>query len=323
MTTETAPPVTAPRRIDFATSDPVEARDFLDQAYGGRLQVRTAAETSWQVSLNRLDAGSFSSAVARLPADLTFDMVRRDELVIDTLLAGSLRLDHGKSSDRFGPGDVCVGNHPGVEGVSRSQEAHIHAVTLSQDLLADVAGTAPAAPAQFLSLAPTAGGAARWRATSHLVDDLLAEPETAASPLLIGPAARLLAATALAVFPNTLLPPPAPADRTDGHPGTLRRAITFIESNCDREIGLADIARAAYVTPRAVQLAFRRHLDTTPTAYLRQVRLAQAHRQLRDATPGDGVTVTAVAARWGFTPSRFTERYRAAYGVLPSRTLRT
>ncbi|MGY1663732.1 helix-turn-helix transcriptional regulator [Geodermatophilus sp. SYSU D00705] len=120
-----------------------------------------------------------------------------------------------------------------------------------------------------------------------------------------------------------MLPPPAPADRTDGHPGTLRRAITFIEANCDREIGLADIARAAYVTPRAVQLAFRRHLDTTPTAYLRQVRLAQAHRQLRDATPGDGVTVTAVAARRGFTPSRFTERYRAAYGELPSRTLRT
>ncbi|MGY1710312.1 helix-turn-helix domain-containing protein [Geodermatophilus sp. SYSU D00758] len=67
-----------------------------------------------------------------------------------------------------------------------------------------------------------------------------------------------------------------------------------------------------------MQLAFRRHRNTTPTAYLRQVRLAQAHRELRDATPGDGVTVTAVAARWGFTPSRFTERYRAAYGVLPA-----
>ncbi len=33
--------------------------------------------------------------------------------------------------------------------------------------------------------------------------------------------------------------------------------------------------------------------------------------------------MTAVAARWGFTPSRFTEHYRAAYGVLPSHTLRT
>jgi hypothetical protein len=33
---------------------------------------------------------------------------------------------------------------------------------------------------------------------------------------------------------------------------------------------VADIAAAARVTTRAVQLAFRRHLDTTPTDYLRQ-----------------------------------------------------
>jgi hypothetical protein len=35
------------------------------------------------------------------------------------------------------------------------------------------------------------------------------------------------------------------------------------------------------------------------------------------------VTVTAVAACWGFPPSRFTERYRAVCGVLPSHTLGT
>jgi AraC-like DNA-binding protein len=57
-------------------------------------------------------------------------------------------------------------------------------------------------------------------------------------------------------------------------------------------------------------------------AYLRRVRLEQAHRDLRDATAAD-VTVTAVASRWGFTASRFTEHYRAAYGQLPSQTLRS
>jgi transcriptional regulator GlxA family with amidase domain len=68
---------------------------------------------------------------------------------------------------------------------------------------------------------------------------------------------------------------------------------------------------------------FRRHLNTTPTAYLRQVRLARAHAGLLAATPGDGQTVTAIAERWGFpSASRFTARYREAYGVPPSRTLR-
>ncbi|SFP21303.1 Helix-turn-helix domain-containing protein [Geodermatophilus dictyosporus] len=316
----------APRRVSLATSDPVEARAFLDRAYGGRLQVSTTPDTSWRMSLDQVDADAVSSAVVQVPADLTFDMVRRGDLVINALLDGGLRFDHGKSSDRFGPGDVCLANHPGSEGVARTREVRLRAVTLSERLLTDVSGgTADGrvGPAQFLSLSPVTGGTSRWWATNRFVDDLLREPVTAASPLLIAQASRLLAATALAVFPNTVVPPPTPADRTDAHPVTLRRATAFIEANCERDVSLADIARAASVTPRAVQLAFRRHLDTTPLAHLRQLRLRRAHEQLSRATPGDGTTVTAVAAQWGFTPSRFTERYSAAYGALPSQTLRS
>lgn len=66
-----------------------------------------------------------------------------------------------------------------------------------------------------------------------------------------------------------------------------------------------------------------RHLDTTPMAYLRHARLVRAHQELSDASHADDITVTAVAARWGFRPSRFAEYYRAAYGVLPSQTLRS
>ena len=317
---------TPPRRITFTTAEPGEATGFLEATYGSRLRIRARPDTDWRLSLTQVDAGAFSSSDIKIPADLTFGIAGRDDVIIDTVVQGSMRLDHGKDSDRVGPGDVLLVAQPHADWSAVTHEARIRAVVLPQSLLTEVAGGtpgAPAAPPQFLSLAPIAGGAARWRATSRFVDDLLAEPDAAASPLLLGPAARLLAATALATFPNTMLPAPTPADRTDAHPGTLRRAIAFIEANCDRDIGLADIARAACVTPRAVQLAFRRHLNTTPTAHLRTVRLAQAHRQLRDATPGEGTTVTEIAARWGFTPSRFTERYRAAYGVLPSSILRT
>ena len=70
-----------------------------------------------------------------------------------------------------------------------------------------------------------------------------------------------------------------------------------------------------------MQLAFRRHLDTTPLGYLRRVRLDYAHRQLAAADPRYE-SVTAVAYRWGFSSSRFAAYYRQAYGVLPSQTLR-
>lgn len=80
----------------------------------------------------------------------------------------------------------------------------------------------------------------------------------------------------------------------------MRRAVAFIEENAHLDITVADIAAAVCVTTRAVQLAFQRHLDTTPTAYLRRARLARAHADLTRASPGDGLTVTAVAYRWGF-----------------------
>lgn len=102
----------------------------------------------------------------------------------------------------------------------------------------------------------------------------------------------------------------------------MRRAIAFIDEHAHDDITGAQIAAAAGVTVRSVQLAFRRHLDITPLGYLRRVRLHHAHRQLATADP-QHESVTAVAYRWGFAnPSRFAACYRQAYGVLPSHTLR-
>ncbi|PWW20885.1 AraC-like DNA-binding protein [Geodermatophilus normandii] len=316
-----------PRRFRFATADRMEARDFLDRAYGARLRLGGFPDTGPLVTLDQVQAGALTLVDFRLASDLVFEATGQDDVMINTVLDGSMVYDSGKAGHGFRPGDVGIGNHPHMKDlVARSHALHLHTVGLPASLLTEVAGSDPAQDGwswELLSLRPIDGGDGRWRRTTRFVDDLLAEPETAASPLLLGPAARLLAATVLTIFPNTAVAEPAAADSLDGHPGTLRRATAFIDSHPDLDISVADIARAAHVTPRAVQLAFRRHLDTTPTAYLRQVRLAQAHRQLREATPGDGVTVTAVAARWGFTPSRFTAHYRAAYGVTPSSTLRT
>lgn len=326
MFAEAAPPAPGLRRNEVATEDPAEARALLDTLHGIGLQVDAPRSASWLLSLRTVDAGAFSLCDLTLPIHLTFDVAGQDDVVVSTVVAGTIGIERaGRTLDRYVPGDVYLARHPRADDVVQTHAATARTLTLPQSLVTEVArGTAePGPPWQFNAMQAAPDGAARWGAICRFVDDLLAEPETAASPLLLGPAARLLAATALAIFPNTIAPPPVAADGSDAHPGTLRRAVAFIDANCDRDIGLADIARAACVTPRAVQLAFRRHLDATPTAYLRRARLAEAHRQLRDATPGGGVTVTAVAARWGFTPSRFTERYRAAYGVLPSHTLRT
>ncbi|MFE3166081.1 helix-turn-helix domain-containing protein [Streptomyces sp. NPDC059224] len=121
-------------------------------------------------------------------------------------------------------------------------------------------------------------------------------------------------------FPNTARTDPTAQDRGDAHPATLRRAIAYIDDHADQPITVADMAAAVHVTIRTLQYAFRRHLDTTPMACLRRVRLAQAHRDLLAAGSGSGATV---AARWGFAhPGRFAALYRDAHGTSPADTLR-
>jgi transcriptional regulator GlxA family with amidase domain len=87
--------------------------------------------------------------------------------------------------------------------------------------------------------------------------------------------------------------------------------------------GQIELAEAAGVTGRALQLAFMRHYDTTSTGNLRRARLKRAHRELTDADPSDGITVAATARRWGWAnPSHFAAAYLKAYGQHPRHTLR-
>jgi AraC-like DNA-binding protein len=135
--------------------------------------------------------------------------------------------------------------------------------------------------------------------------------DTIATPLVLGHVSRLLAAVALSTFPNSATTGPTPHDRADNQPVLLRRASEFIDANVIEDSGLADIAEAVHVTARAVQYMFRRHLDTAPLRYLRDVRLHYAHEDLLIANRRQD-TVTAIAARWGFI---HTGRFR---GLLPA-----
>jgi AraC-like DNA-binding protein len=146
----------------------------------------------------------------------------------------------------------------------------------------------------------------------------------ATSPLIEAELADLVAATALAAFPNTTMTSSYLQSPGTVGPAVVRRAVTFVDRHASLPITVSDIARAAGVGPRALQLAFARHLGLTPMAHVRRVRLEGAHRELQAADPTTGDTVAAIARRWGFArPDRFTAAYRATYGMPPSHTLRT
>lgn len=105
-------------------------------------------------------------------------------------------------------------------------------------------------------------------------------------------------------------------------PRPVKQAIDVIEAYPNRPLPVTTIARMVGVSARTLQDGFRRHIGMTPMAYARQVRLARAHRDLREADP-QRETVAAIAHRWGFVHlGRFAAAYRNAYGTSPSQTLR-
>jgi AraC-like DNA-binding protein len=183
----------------------------------------------------------------------------------------------------------------------------------------------PAADLRFESI-KTVSGAARGifaQTARFIYAQLVSSGVTTLNPLVAHELTRLTASALLTAFPNTTMTIPYLCGPGHVPSAAVRRAADYIHSHADRLLTLTDIARQAGTTPRALQHAFRRHYGTTPMSYLRQVRLEQAHQDLRAADPAAGDTVAAIARRRGWIhPGYFAAAYRRQYGVPPGRTLR-
>ncbi|GLE50621.1 helix-turn-helix transcriptional regulator [Mycobacterium montefiorense] len=112
--------------------------------------------------------------------------------------------------------------------------------------------------------------------------------------------------------------------RGSGHlaPSAVLAAIDIIEAESEMPLTVSALAVRTSVSVRTLYDGFRRHLGTTPMAYLRDVRLRRAHETLLESDPSVS-TVAAVAHRWGFTHhGRFAAAYANRYGEKPGTTLR-
>ncbi|MFD4668498.1 helix-turn-helix transcriptional regulator [Lentzea sp. NPDC058450] len=317
--------VSTPNRSTFSTTDPDEAHAFIGQMYTARSGKAAAVDKTSPLSLSQISAGGISFVDFTMPPDLTLSLDGTDDLSITTLVSGTTQAELGKNTERYREGDVCLGSFPRGDYLVACRDLRVHIMTVPAAMLTEVASTMPGevpAPLRFDSLEPLSATAVRqWKRAAAFVHSVLNDDEAASSPLIIGSAGRLLAATALSVFPTRSLD--SATLETGATPRTLRKAEEFIHAHAHTDIGLADIAHACHVTPRALQYAFARHHERTPLQYLRHVRLARAHEDLLRADPARGDTVTSIAIRWGFAHAgRFAITYREAYGYSPSQSLR-
>jgi len=109
--------------------------------------------------------------------------------------------------------------------------------------------------------------------------------------------------------------------RAERLPRALRAARDHLADNAGEPLDLAQLARAAGIGIRALQLGFRRHFGLSISEMLLDLRLAGLHRRLAQASPG--ASITDIAFDLGFTHlGRMAGAYRAKFGETPSATLR-
>jgi len=102
----------------------------------------------------------------------------------------------------------------------------------------------------------------------------------------------------------------------------VKRAEDYALSHVDERVYVTDLCRAAAVSERALEYAFKEVMGLTPMAYLTRLRLHRVRQALLAATHAS-TTVSAVALDWGFWHfGEFSRAYKDCFGELPSDTLR-
>ncbi|GAA3056792.1 hypothetical protein GCM10020229_80630 [Kitasatospora albolonga] len=309
--------------LRFDSVDPEETEAFLSLAYTP-MRIGGPVENG-RVRIDRRAVGPMTVDRLAIGYPMAYDARELGRICLAGMDSGTLEVRSGGRQEVYGPGDAFLVAPPDQPYRGEVRAAQYTLVLFDTTLLDDVAPTAPGdGPVRLTGDRPVDAAAGRRLAgaIAYVRDHVLDAPGADAHELLVGTAARHLAAVALSALPHAARDARRPADSIDATPATVRRAIAFMESHADQDLSLAQLAAAAHVTPRALQYAFRRHLDTTPLAHLRRIRLAAAHRQLLAADPRR-TTVTEIAMRWGFAhSSHFASAYRAAYRTTPGATLR-
>jgi AraC-like DNA-binding protein len=316
--------------VVFDSTDLDRIETFLSSAYA---PMRIGSSTaSPHAHIDRIE-GPAALTVDHLDLgfEMLYDVSALGRICLCAIESGTVeghRVEGSRHPSTFGPGEVFSFSPPDRPYRGRINRARYSITMFDPRLLTEVAGAGgdDEVPVRLLDHRPVTErrGAALRRAIEDTARALSA-PGTALTPLARDTAARDLAAVVLDTFPTTAEAGPTSADREDAAPsGALTRALDLIEAHVCEPLSLPDLAAAAGVTPRALQLAFRRYLETTPSEYLRRVRLDRAHRELAVGERDAGTTVTDVAMGWGFYhQGRFAEAYRRRFGEAPHETLHT
>ncbi|GBG37005.1 AraC family transcriptional regulator [Mycobacterium montefiorense] len=281
---------------------------------------------------------AMSHREARIGAATVSEIAIGSELSMDAgELCGSYRiivLCSGRSEGAYrglsflgGPGAVAVYPPQGRAAARWSAGSRLISFKIYgcavDDALSDALGWQVMSQPDFTPVMPTGASATRsWINMVALFKDQVFQPDSVLYQPLVGlPFVDSLVRGFLLAADHPHREALAKDVRLFA-PRAIRSAIEIIEEEAHLPLTLTSIATRAHISVRTLQQGFQRHLDTSPMAYLREVRLRRAHQSLLRSDPST-VTVASVAYRWGFTNlGRFAAAHSARYRETPTETLR-
>jgi AraC-like DNA-binding protein len=309
-------------QLRMRTGDLDEAIDAVSRLYcphavrvlGGDGTVSSELHARNACGLQVVDLGY--SAHVRIDAG-DFD----DLMLIMSCIGGSASGKQGRSRSAWSLGQTLPMS-PGVRSVldfdaqfvQRSIRIDVDAI---EDICARRLGHALDRPLRF-ALQPFSAELERsWQAATQLALDYAASDVRLPAP----------ASNAFKEFVFSLLLDLAPHNYSEdlkaphslAAPRLVREAERLMR-DASGLVSVHEIAGALGIGVRSLEAGFRRWKDETPIAFMRRLRLAAARERL--SAPG-ATSVTTVAFELGFFHlPRFSQYYRAAFGELPSETLR-
>ncbi|MGW4244760.1 AraC family transcriptional regulator [Nocardia sp. NPDC004722] len=318
-----------PWRFSTHTLDVEQASEQGGETYYPlRMRVLGRGE-QFGMSIEAMQLGAILVGDCRFDADIRMDFAElRRFYHLNIPLTGQLSSKNlGNDIEATPQRAVLYGPTGDVQLSHWSARSRILCIKIRRDALESelerllqrpIRGPIPLAPSMDL----TRGYGRVVRDLACLLAGQIGEPEPLARQEIIGEPlwhsmlAHLLAAADHRDHEELLRPgPPC-------RPPAVARVVEAMRAAPEYPFTAADLAETAGVSIRTLQAAFRTHLDCSPIAYLRELRLERAHAELAASDPAH-TSVADIAYRWGFTHlSRFAHAYGRRYGVLPSETLR-
>ena len=322
----TAPPPADEGQRAFSTDDPAEAHAYVCRTYSDTDMTLIGDQSRFRLQEEQADLGSFALITFSHTAGLELVAEPLSRLMVAQVTGGHWQRETIGEQRTCGPGDVCVVAQPDRPFLTRwTHPVGLQFVVLDPSTLLEVAAAPGDLVPRFTSLTPTSTQGRQLVTTvlDHIVHDVAGNPRARQNPVIRARAAPTLAAALLEALPSTAVRDPAAVDRIDAtRSRVLRTSVAYLHDYAHTDVSVRHLAEAAGASRQAVHLAFRQHLQTTPTAYLDRVRLDRVHRDLTDLDPA-ATSVEDVALLWGFPRlALFRRQYRAAFGVEPEETLR-